>query len=92
MPTIDSLGIQLITSHLYLFDPRGILPSVTSAELRQLGLTVIYLSDTSGAESHQSGAKINGGNARKTGRRNYFFVVIFFTLSKTVMHKTQRHK
>lgn len=81
MPTIGSLGIQLITSHLYLFDPRGILPSVTSAELCQLGLTVIYLSDTSGADSHQSSAKINEGNMGKTEGGT------FFPLSKTVMHK-----
>ena len=61
--TMAFLGIQLITSHLYLFDPRGILPSVTtSTELCQLGLTVIYLSDTSGAISHWSGSKINRGN------------------------------
>lgn len=69
------MGIQLITSHLYLFDPCGILPSVTSAELRQLGLTVIYLSDTSGADSRESITKINGG-----GREEELVWVVFFNL------------
>lgn len=71
MPAIGSLGIQLITPHLYLFDPRGILPSVTSAELRQLGLTVICLSDTSGARSRGTTAEIKGGEGGggEEGRR-----------------------
>lgn len=61
MPAVGSLGIQLITPHLYLFDPCGFFPSVTSAELRRLGLTVIYLSDTSGAHSHGAITDISGG-------------------------------
>lgn len=86
MPTIGSLGIQLITPHLYLFDPCGFFPSVTSAELRQLGLTVIYLSDTSGAHSHGTIAEISGGSMgekREEGRRNWFFFTSFFLLAKT---------
>lgn len=77
MPAIGSLGIQLITPHLYLFDPRGILPSVTSAELRQLGLTVICLSDTSGARSRGATAEIKGGERREEEER--YFCFFFFS-------------
>lgn len=80
MPAIGSLGIQLITPHLYLFDPRGILPSVTSAELRQLGLTVICLSDTSGARSRGTTAEIKGGEwgrEGEEGRRTFASVFSF---------------
>lgn len=80
VPTTGSLGIQLITPHLYLFDPCGIVPSVAEAERCQLGLTVIHLSDTSGADSHQSSAKINKGNTGKTGKRKFF--IFYFPSAK----------
>lgn len=88
MPAIGSLGIQLITPHLYLFDPRGILPSATSAELRQLGLTVIYLSDTSGAHSRGTMAEMKGGAGA------LLLLLLFFAppFSKDVMRKPQRRK
>lgn len=56
-----------MTSHLYLFDPSGILPSVTSAELRRLGLTAIHLSDTSGARSDGTIAGMSGGSMGEKG-------------------------
>lgn len=81
MPAIGSLGIQLITPHLYLFDPRGILPSVTSAELRQLGLTVICLSDTSGARSRGTTTEIKGGEGggEEEGMRRSVTFASFFS-------------
>lgn len=43
-----SLGIELITTHLYLFDPCGIILLSVGTEAGGLWITVIHLSNTPG--------------------------------------------
>lgn len=48
MLEIGSLGIELITTHLYLFDPRGIILLSEGKEAGGLWIIVIHLCNTSG--------------------------------------------